>query len=62
MICEWAENEDAQWASHCGHLFEFMAEGGPVAHDFAHCPFCGRRITAVAFMPSIDEDEDEATA
>lgn len=41
--CRWAQNEDGQWDTGCGQIFEFTADG-PEENGFAFCPYCGYGI------------------
>lgn len=45
-LCGWTEDDEGHWATACGHLFEFIADG-PDENSFKFCPFCGRQIDAV---------------
>lgn len=42
-MCKWQQNDDGQWDTGCGQIFEFTADG-PEENGFAFCPYCGYGI------------------
>lgn len=49
LTCQWKEDEDGNWWTGCGEGFVFTADGGPFAHNFRHCPYCGKHTAAALF-------------
>lgn len=43
--CVWTENEEGQWDTQCGGMFEFT-EGGPEDNEQAFCGYCGGKLKA----------------
>jgi hypothetical protein len=43
-VCEWTEDDDANWWTACDNGFVFM-DGGPMDNDMKFCPYCGRTVT-----------------
>lgn len=62
--CDWTEDFDGRWESHCGHCWEFFDGGmegafSPRSLSFRFCPFCGLEITEVQYPVSITRDTKE---
>ena len=53
MKCGWHENEDGQWETDCSMEFEFNS-GTPVQNNFDHCPYCGKPLQQIPFVPLDD--------
>ena len=51
MTCEWAEDENGNYATGCGGAFTFI-DSTPSANHFTFCPFCGHAL--------VDQPYDEA--
>lgn len=49
--CNWQQNDDGQWTTTCGEMFEFTWLDGPTDNRFKHCPFCGGVLTPKPFTP-----------
>ena len=45
-VCEWKENEDGQWETGCGEMFEFTT-GGLKENKVKWCQYCGGKIVEV---------------
>lgn len=45
--CTWRENEDGQWETACGRVWEFN-DGGPADNHCRFCFYCGLAVRAVA--------------
>ena len=44
--CQWLENDDGNYDTHCGHCF-ILLDGSPSDNNMLFCPYCGRPIAAV---------------
>ena len=52
--CEWSENEDGQWETGCGRMFEF-SEAGPEENRPVFCFNCGKPIHPVRWASKEDD-------
>lgn len=43
--CVWTENEEGQWDTQCGGMFEFT-DGGPADNEQKFCGYCGGKLKA----------------
>ena len=55
--CEWREDMDGLYATACGEVWEFI-DGGPAENKARFCPYCGGAIEAIAFIDTIEDDEE----
>lgn len=53
VTCQWAEDEDAIWATECGQAFEFN-ESGPVANGLKFCGYCGKTLTEIRYVEPVE--------
>ena len=55
--CKWTEDSSGEyWESACGETWTFL-DGGPSENNARFCHGCGKTITAVAYIESIDEED-----
>jgi hypothetical protein len=48
--CRWTEDADAVWATGCGEMHRF-SEDHPQQNAYQFCPYCGRALVAVGYVP-----------
>lgn len=58
--CRWTEDDlHGCWETACGQASVFE-DGGPAEHRHRYCPYCGKPIEAVPYVPPKEEDDDQA--
>lgn len=55
--CEWREDDDCIWHTGCGQYWHFDDGGAPTDHKQRFCGYCGKPLTAVAYVEPKDDDE-----
>lgn len=55
-MCKWTQNDDGQWVTGCGNIFEFF-DAGPTENGFAYCPYCGHHLEPESMNEVTNEQE-----
>lgn len=53
--CQWTEDEDGKWYTHCDHVFEFIL-GGPEENQQRYCGYCGGMMVVMFYAPELEEE------
>lgn len=54
--CRWTEDRVCEcWDTGCSRSFVFVDEGGPTGNRIRFCPYCGKPIEAVPYVPEEEE-------
>ena len=51
--CNWQEDENGWYETDCDHTFG-MITGTPDGNDMTYCPYCGKPIKTIDYMPRVE--------